>query len=412
MFRNANGSYNPSFFFMTIDSDDEINLSIDNNKQTFVHEYIHFLQDLVLPYCIRYNLVKSQHINRILNSGFTQGIIKRPFSGWSDDDILTMKQNDYTWGCHEFDMHNTWGRINKIECNFFKNITSARVFKFNITTESGKEYHVGARDFLEYIAHKIEEKNWKTSHPQYPYKTVDLLFDHLKCSNVPNEVRICIIEYCLYNDNPVERFFVIMKEHFLRNNNRMLYSYSDTKDFLINLAWQGRGMSIEENIFMKTERRLKQLLDELQIKYGVVQFESVSRWINHVIKYTKTYLANKFVFSELYLKNNHDFHSEIDNLVKHIGIPLVFNKNEEYISLVSNNYNKEQFINFYMANGFLNYSTTENPICPMFRFCQNNHKEKMDDDCIKCPTNKTREDNLCVFGVFLKTYSLESTRWL
>ena len=247
--------------------------------------------------------------------------------------------------------------------------------------------------------------------PQYPYKTVDLLFEYLNLSSVPNEVRICIIEYCLYNDNPVERFFVIMKEHFSVNS-EILYSYSKTKDFLIDLAWQGRGMPIKEDIFMKTERRLKQLLDELLIKHNVVQFESVSRWINHVIEYTKKNLANKFIFSELYLKDNNDFHAEINKLVETIGIPLVLNNKEEYISLVPNDYNKEQFINFYVANGFLNYSITKNSMCPMFHFCQNNHKENMDDDCTKCPTNKTREDNLCFLGVFLTTYSLNSISWL
>ena len=165
MFRNANGSYRPSFFFMTIESDDDISLSIDKHKQTFVHEYIHFLQDLVLPYCIRENLVKGQHINRILYEGFTQSIIKRPFSDWSDDDLLTMKQNNYTWGSHEFDMYNEWGGIKKIKVEHFESPTKARIFRFDIITESGKEYQIGARDFLEYIAHKIEEKNWEVTPP-------------------------------------------------------------------------------------------------------------------------------------------------------------------------------------------------------------------------------------------------------
>jgi hypothetical protein len=53
----ANVYYVPSFYFMKIETNEDIEYAIRNNTQTFLHEYIHFLQDLFLPYNIRNALI-------------------------------------------------------------------------------------------------------------------------------------------------------------------------------------------------------------------------------------------------------------------------------------------------------------------------------------------------------------------
>ena len=55
---NRTGDYEPAFFIIRINSDDPIGDGISGRLLgTFIHEYIHFLQDLLLPYCMRENLV-------------------------------------------------------------------------------------------------------------------------------------------------------------------------------------------------------------------------------------------------------------------------------------------------------------------------------------------------------------------
>ena len=76
-------------------------------------------------------------------------------------------------------------------------------------------YNLGARDLLEYIAYKIEAKHFpsKEKYPQLPYNSVDLLFSHYGLSYVPEDIRLCIAEVCLYNDNPIRFLF----QQFLEN---------------------------------------------------------------------------------------------------------------------------------------------------------------------------------------------------
>lgn len=62
---------------------------------------------------------------------------------------------------------------------------------------------------LEYIAHKIVIKHCPRhiKSPQLPHETVDLLFEHYGLSHVLEDIRLCIAEFCLFNDNPIRFLF-------------------------------------------------------------------------------------------------------------------------------------------------------------------------------------------------------------
>ena len=70
---------------------------------------------------------------------------------------------------------------------------------------NSEEYILGARDFLEYIAYKVELKFYpnRTTAPQLPYESIDIIFDKHGLSSVSEEKRICVAEFCLYNDAPM-----------------------------------------------------------------------------------------------------------------------------------------------------------------------------------------------------------------
>ena len=57
LFNYTTGFYNIAFYNININTQEGLNRDvIKKNEATFVHEFIHYLQDLVLPYNIRYNL--------------------------------------------------------------------------------------------------------------------------------------------------------------------------------------------------------------------------------------------------------------------------------------------------------------------------------------------------------------------
>lgn len=82
----ATGFYNMSFFNINIETEEELTQDVlKKNEATFIHEFIHYLQDLVLPYNIRYSLSNVRWFFNILNSAHKMGSIHRPFSEWNNE---------------------------------------------------------------------------------------------------------------------------------------------------------------------------------------------------------------------------------------------------------------------------------------------------------------------------------------
>ena len=73
----ATGFYNMSFFNINIETEEELTQDVlKKNEATFIHEFIHYLQDLVLPYNIRYSLSNVRWFFNILNSAHKLVIVE------------------------------------------------------------------------------------------------------------------------------------------------------------------------------------------------------------------------------------------------------------------------------------------------------------------------------------------------
>lgn len=406
--RAANGSYSPSNFYMHIESNEQIEECVRNNEQTFVHEYIHFLQDLILPYSIRNTLTsKRRFLSVLLHANKVKKII-RPFSEWDDDTQLTDRQFSSTWGCDDFIDENV--KIKSLKNEFFTIDTGARVFKYILVLENNSEYHVGARDFLEYIAHKIETKHWETSHPHFPYMTVDSLFDFLGFDYVADEVRVCFVEYCLYNDNPLNMFFNIIEELKINNMISVLDTFDSCSHYLINRPWEAKG-GFNETIFTKTQRRLFDFKESLSLTYSGNNFPNIQRWIQLVIDFANTELSNKFIFAELFRLNGDDFFIKINGFIQEIGIPLVMNNNGECISLLPEDFDQNEFMQLLTVLALMIYVSGSDRNCALIDLCRVSNPNVTNSLCTTNPILRAHDDELCPFGLLIKNYGLHKIDW-
>lgn len=421
LIRTAEGSYQPSHFFIEIDSDDDFEKLLKDNQQTFEHEYIHFLQDLILPYCIRTNLTTIRMLACI--NGYTNQYkeLTRPFNGWDKDYEVTSEQFDYTWGCGIFVNGEYRGAINRV-----KEIKRISVDIKTITVTTGKEidlykymleteygwYHVGARDFLEYIAHKVESSFWNTDDaPDFPYRVVDRMFEYYGFSDIPIEVRICVAEYCLYNDNPVRMFFnYFVEQQIISENKEKFLSYDTCKEFLLTLPWAAKGGGPIETIFSKTKRRLDDFKKWLGYQYQHRQFSDIKKWVEYVSDYAEKNFSNRFIFSELYQLDYDEFRNRLDKYVEDIGVPMLFNKKHQWISKLPDGYDREQFLMFFIFLGFLNYISSTGTSCPIADYCKADSSSSLFDKstCLTDPISSVKRRDLCPFALFLKSYGFDS----
>lgn len=405
--KTANGFYLPSFFFMHIQSKESIETLIENNESTFIHEFLHFLQDITLSYCIREALVKNRYFELIIDDTQKRKEIKRPFNNWDDDSILTKKQTKYTWGEPKF--FNFDGKITKIEKDYFTIYTTANIYKYKLSLDNGDTYFMGASDLLEYIAHKIENKFYETEHPTFPYKAVDLLFDYYELSDVSTKIKLYFVEFALHNDSPLNQLIQSI-EMFLTEQPLIFKSEKLCKELLVNIQWKSKG-GFEETISSKTERRLNDFKNSFSNLFQQYHFADIQMWIDDIIIYSRKNFFGKLIFAELYSLSRNEFNEYLTKILNDIGVPLIFNDNSECITLLPMKYDSDIFLQFYVNNTFMEYISTVDKKCPVYQYCNSANYNIIDKHCITNPVIRTKDDNLCPFALLLKSYGLENIKW-
>lgn len=419
----AEGSYNPSFFYITIKTDEELSQNvIEKNELTFVHEFIHYLQDLILPYNIRYNLSNVCCFFNILEYVHRHGSITLPFNEWTDESRTLLKQFERSIGgitenvndCFVNEVSEIGDAISDfiIISGFDGHLQiqrEHRVYRYFIPVYKVGDsipinYNLGARDILEYIAYKIELKHFPNSpqSPQLPYKSIDLIFDKYGLSNISDDIRLCIAERCLYNDTPIHflLYILLSSDEFKRFINTS--SYKEIYNYLLFSSTMTRD-GHSESLISKTQRRLKQFSNELLMQYR--SFNEIGKWILKVNDFVERKLSGRFIFSDMYKMGDDEFNKFINSVIYFIGIPLVMNSNEKYISIQFNEIDASQFIQFYIMQNFISFAKSKTKSCPIYNFCKENCG-KCNENCLENLHMSIKINKNCYLNRFLESYGL------
>lgn len=419
------GCYKLSFFYIRLNTNEELSRNvIEKNKSTFVHEFIHYLQDLILPYNIRYNLSNVRCFFNILESANKRGNIIRPFNDWNEESrTLIMQFERSIGGDTENDRFiDTVAKIGNATSNYvtFSGFDGNlqiqrqhRVYKYFLPVyKEGNtnpiKYNLGARDILEYIAYKIELKNYpnRPSAPQLPYESIDLIFDKYGLSHISDDIRLCIAEHCLYNDTPIHLLLNLLgndefKKFITNSNYEEIYNYLL---FSITVTRDGHG----EPLIAKTQRRLIQFANELRTQYSC--FDEIGNWILKINDFVQSELLGHFIFSDMYKMQNDRFNEFISSVIYQIGVPLVINSKEKYVSIQSSEIEVSQFVQFYILQNFMNFVKSKSALCPIYNFCKANGGV-CNENCTLNPHMKISGNMDCYYAKFLKSYGLYDVKF-
>ena len=416
--KNINGSYNPSFFNILLETNEDILLAVQKYTPTFAHEFIHYLQDLLLPYSLRLNFTRLSWFLEIRESADKNGYIKLPFNEWNNNERVLIKQFNYTMGkgSMETGFINEVRHINTIKQNA-SDLTEIQDRKFTLYTydilinDKSITYNLGARDILEYIAYKIEVKHYQTSNmPDLPYKSLDLLFEHYGLSDVSDEIRLCIAEFCLYNDNPIHTLFLFFLENDEFKQSIKVLTYDKIYQRLLDFEFETKD-GRKETLTNKFDRRLEQFVDILSGQY--IKLEGIRHWILQVNRFVKSELAERFIFSDLYRMKQDSFEYFINTVIAKIGIPIVMNNMKKCVSFLPEEQIEEidasQFIQFYILQEFLNsvLYTSNSTLCPINDICIASGSE-YDERCHMNPKAKIINQDYCQYIDFLKLFGLSN----
>lgn len=410
--KSVDGEYEPSFFIIRLRTTQAIDEAANKNIPTFIHEYIHFLQDLFLPYCIRQNLVRLATFFDLMERAQNHGEIRLPNAVPLDGAELATRQTSITWGGNKF--VSSVGSIADVQLTEVPvEEHDFKLYQYDLSLDDGTTYQFGARDLLEYIACKIESKHFSGEQklPDLPYYSVDILVRYYGVSYLSDFKRIALAEYCLLNDNPGRRLIVFLEE--LQAGVRDAHAKGSDEafaEYLKNAHWKGKGVPFE-TIPQKLDRRSNELRHALQARFPQDAFPEIYSWLDRVIDYARTDLAGKSFFAELWAMDTPNFFGVINQILGQIGVPLIVNDAGELGTSLGGEKEKDQFLQLLLAYEFLDYLDRDDMQCPLIDVCERDRPELIDGDCMDAPFRRALKDDLCPFGAFAKTHSLDRVHW-
>lgn len=409
----AAGEYEPAYFIIRIDADHPPEELLEKNESTFFHEYIHLLQDLVLPYCMRENMVRMETFLFLIKQSRQSGEMRLPSEASGENVDLTKRIAETTWGANSF--HRSVAAIHHI--GMIEESVDGKEYrlqKYMLSGDNVSDYHFGARDLLEYIASKIELRHFpgQFTPPDLPYRSVDLVLEHKGVSHLSDVKRVALAEYCLANDNPARRLMVII-EDILQGSFEGKDRGDDDAfvDHLLSLEWNARGVRFR-TIPDKLAQRYSELRETLQNQFPPDAFPAIYAWLDGALTYAKEALSGRGLFAALYSMGTEEFRFAIQKIMDRVGVPLVQNRGHSLGTSLGDEASKDQFIQLLLAYEFAEYLKHEETTCPLYSRCEVDAPSLIDEiDCIDAPFRRAKRRKLCPFGVFVKATGLAQVRW-
>lgn len=416
------GGYDTSFFHIHINSEKDFDsnlFSVQDYMSTLIHELIHYLQDLVLPYNIKLSLSKARGFKEVIDFAKNNGYIILDFDdNWSKEYSKMIKQSFLPLAlCGKIDSISS---VKKFDFNcvviedynqYLGKKRNIEIYNHYMIVDNPKGetvYKLGAKDFLEYIAYKIEKNIYPDSvnAQKLPYESIDIIFDEKGFSTVSEKIKICVSEFCLYNDNPMQTLLhrLFKDKDFIEIIERN--DYQEVYEFLMSypvITFDYDGSTLKDIVLLRLER----FANELKLEYN--GFDSIVNWITRANDYIKNNCLGRFLFSDIYNMDKTDSKSFVMQIINEIGIPLISNSKYQYISIGFDEDEKEQFVQLYILQQFMKFLSSKSIYCPVGDLCKANSKNCYQKCKIKKGTIIGEKD--CYYNRFLNNYGIGDLKY-
>lgn len=349
------GTYLSSYFHIEIDTDIDLNEYLKNDQSTFVHEYIHFLQNFLLPYCVQNTKNEFNDFWNMSDYYLSQDKVIKPYNN-------NVSNNKFEALFGSNDIYEKDFYCDSLEENIKEEI-KYYVMKIN----SGEKINIGAYHLLEYISYKIENKFYGTQLPPAPYLVIDKIFEYYGLKNILEDKKILICEYSLYFENPISALIESINKILKKSN------ISLEVDDILNF----------DNIY--NDMRSKQLESLIAIfneQYKHHQFETIRKWLNNIVNYVNKNIKTAYYFHSLYQLDAEDFVNKISILIENIGAPILINNKKHFYNLNNRKkYIDKDFIYMWALYNYKNYLRDSQLFCPMSAYCKEIDNNIFDEDC-------------------------------
>ena len=422
LFNRTCGIYIPSFFSMKIDSLSFGENMTDRELSLFIHEYIHFLQNITTlhglermnsDFCVLMHMINWLREND-----------EKPISIPLSDTILSdMTRNNQdisklSWG--DFEEIKNYDIIdivldpcNAIQIDEYRTVESVIIkYRTNDTEEDICSF--GAREIYEGMAYLIEQhitKDFESS-PDFPYNTaykVAEFFYPTLANDYRNILVLC--DKALMFSNPALEFVEMIKWikeiEFIPKSPDELY-------YFLEQNWEIYDINVKVDYLDNFKRLAEDVKSNMHIILNDKYFNDYHIWIDTSINYAITIRTHMPLFwidivDHGYVKHNAVFQS----ILHSAGSPLIETKRHEYHFITPNGCEDSTcLVYFKVFNQIFRILSMGDLQCNLMPWCNNTlNFVNVDSTCHKCPWNHPQKEGLlCTFKGIWQHWGLNNVK--
>lgn len=421
--RETCGSYMPAFFYMKLefpfyDSPTALfNLS-HPNKGSFLHEYIHYLQDVTTFFGLNNAYVYSEYIHQAVNEIYKQpnNEAKLPIRVYGNKSNVELNREinrictgDYYDILNLFilDISEKEKRTTYLT-PYFKELK--HIF---LKLPGGKTVQFGGRAIMESMAYIIEKRVEPKAEgaPEYPYCSAEYVAKFLYPEFADDLLRgLALCDMSLQCSNPGKVFVQTIKEY-------KEASFIPTPEQVYDYFYQRpiELMGVESDLLfglisfaISVGERLVTYLNDADHFMGFHKL--IRRMIGMGLEYR---MNNRYFFLELARGGDLDHNNTFFKLRKDFGSPLII----DYSRLESLNFNTAEFSNFLAIEQIYKTIAECSTMCGLYELCEQSKQlypnlclHEVDDRCIDAPWTRSTDEALCPYAVFWKHWNLHKRK--
>ena len=417
------GLYDPAFFRIELDFpfywENSTILNMPAKKlAVFVHEYIHFLQDISTFFGLNNLYVFSEYIH-----GAIAQIYKEPLGKIVVP--IKMDRNYSNIELNQFVNSEGLGATDKEEVTLFvrgykryvRNVpyqtTLNKVVEIYIRQMNGDNLPFGAHAIRESMAY-IMERHLTVGSPSandYPYNAAYAMAQHIYprfCWDDLNLMALC--DMSLQSSMPGYVFVNTLEEFkkngFIPSRPEEVYDYfydrtciqmKQETSFLMGLL--PFGVLVGE--------RLKTYYEDRQFKDF---HDIISRMIGTGLRMR---LENRYWLLDMAKMGDLSGHSLSNNIVFNqllslIGAPLIKDSESSFFVIPPSDMNRNTSVSSFQAIKQFEYLFREgNSCCSLYEWCEKSSDVYQDDRCIEAPWTRCTDARLCPFAALWHHWKLE-----
>lgn len=414
------GFYEPGFLHLRINTDKSLKnlndlLTTDKSLfSTFLHEYIHFLQEVsttngLTNAAFYINTIKDVNQN-IINDGKAE--FEVPFEFNNEYNTLTQIElrSTYIGGstvdtCTKYDGYIV--ELKQIE-DREGNILFVEQFKvyYYDRNRNLKNFYFGTTCLKEFTAHFIQTKFCpEIQHPDIPYIIAELILDK-ECPSLSNnrDYYLAICDACLMSFHPSQIFFNtierIKKNHFTPTTAKEVYDYT------LDLRFNGNGKTNSpDKLFQETK---KMVIDHFENALQATIFSTNLNWIKHILDEASILRKENPTYMTQILNGDGTLSKIFYSIFDKLGTPYFTNNLEDGGLIPPKNISEHprQPYQLLVFKEILNIFKGKQS-CSLYNLCSKPESQTITNEfCKVAPWKRAADEQLCPFGQLWKTWAL------